>query len=364
VLQPMHPMQLAHAAPVGLPAHAVLVPTGYHQLPHGIVPIYTVGQPGEQVVKKARRMQKNRASAAVSRQRKKQHLEGMAQTLQTLEADKENLTNRVTELETENRALRDEVATLRLHQGAEGGGGYPAKSPPRSAALSSSIKLMACLLCVGLVSMAQGPSYSPISRDVASLRSTSSVGHGRTLKSIRREVVSPPVGVVSTGSASKTRDRSEPNAEQTDSDGGWLLDHQRWIAQHLNLTAGGDTDGQAGADTGTDLATVSAQEMGQGRGDPPVLRLGTSYGPAMFESVRRRPDHSYVFCTEVQMIAAERLADDGVPRMSLIMPTPDATTVSPAKNGSAPAVSLLQVDCSIERSKLVTVGYRNGTVTE
>ena len=65
------------------------------------------------------------------------------------------------------------------------------------------------------------------------------------------------------------------------------------------------------------------------------------------------------------MIAAERLSDDGVPRMSLIMPTPDTLTQhARAKNGSIPAVSLLQIDCNVERSKIVSVGYRNATVAE
>jgi hypothetical protein len=69
--------------------------------------------------------------------------------------------------------------------------------------------------------------------------------------------------------------------------------------------------------------------------------------------------------TEVQMIGAERLSDDGVPRLSLIMPTPDTLSQhARAKNGSRPDLSLLQIDCNVERSKIVTVGYRNATVAE
>lgn len=333
---------LPHAPPVhpnGY-AHTVMLPPGY---PHGVVPVYTVGRP-EQLVKKARRMQKNRESAAVSRQKKKEHVETLERSVQALVVDKENLQKRVTELEGENKSLRDEVTELRNQLGS-------AAPRPKTGVLTSSVKLMACLLCVGLVTVSQGP--ASVSHEVVPLRSSTT---GRTLKSFDAPILTSPSTRETRGDVqdrpSKTKQRDD---EAT-------LKHQRWIARHLNFSATRRDKGDA-SDTGTDLVAVNVQEMSEDRG-PPILRLGTSYGPALFESVQQRPDHSYVFCTEMQMVAAQQLAPDGVPRMSLIMPTPDTVAAAtPAKNGSLPAVSLLQVDCAVEDSKFVTVGFRNGTVT-
>jgi len=208
-------------------------------------------------MKKARRMQKNRESAAVSRKRKKEHLDTLEHSVQVLTADKENLEKRVVELEVENTHLKGEVESMRerlavVGQQPHAGSSSSSSSsrPGSSLGSSSTTKLLACLLCVGLVSLSSGPGgYAPSGSAVLPHRSVT----GRTLKASSMMAPEPLVSQQqrrSGGAVGAPRLRRSSDDEPTavskaststnsggDVDVEWLVEHQRWIEQHLNLTA-------------------------------------------------------------------------------------------------------------------------------
>jgi hypothetical protein len=241
----------------GLPAVGML--PGYTVPLQPGMPLFTVGGTRngagpEVVMKKARRMQKNRESAAVSRKRKKEHLDTLEHSVQVLTADKENLEKRVVELEVENTHLKGEVESMRERLavvGQQSHAGSSSSRPGSSLGSSSTTKLLACLVCVGLVSLSSGPGgYAPSGSAVLPHRSVT----GRTLKASSMMAPEPLVSQQqrrSGGAVGAPRLRRSSDDEPTavskaaststnsggDVDVEWLVEHQRWIEQHLNLTA-------------------------------------------------------------------------------------------------------------------------------
>ena len=146
------------------------------------------------------------------------------------------------------------------------------------------------------------------------------------------------------------------------------MQHQiEQIESHFNLSDFNAVD--APTAKGTDLvpANAGSSDMDSVHGEwpvPPVFRLRNGLTGRQMRSFRKRTDTSYVFCTEVQIISAASLNEDGVPRMSVFMPGPDATAdeTTTESNGTH-TFNLVQVDCNVAGSKAIRLDG-NSTVVE
>lgn len=304
------------------------------------------GMANEQMSKKARRMQKNRESAMLSRQRKKEQfstLEASHQQLveanAILMADKENLQRRVSQLEVENQSLRKELNHIKF------------TTPAPSSVLSNFNKttLMACLICVGLyvspMASQQSLSISVSRGDAPSLTPIHHVG--RTLQSVDAIPAETAV-VTSLRSASRKNPRSQE------------VDHPRItdITSRFNLSSFDAIPSNHSKNkpvTGTDLVATGS-DMDNVQQDwpvPPVFRLNNGLSSSQMKSIRKREDTSYFFCSEVQILSADKLNEDGVARMSMLIPAPDASTAGPKAGLNRTEPTLVQIDSNIVNYKAI-----------
>lgn len=312
----------------------------------------TDGADDEQTVKKMRRMQKNRESAMLSRQRKKAHLDGLESSNAKLReenvrltADKENLQQKVKSLEAENTQLREQLAK-HATLGSTGGLGAVSKTT-----------LMACLLCFGLYANPMGPvtstgsrSLSVTTREVPSLGSQFHVG--RTLKSLDSRATAMMAEPLRSNANPDVTPQSGGNGHEVAVSHSDLRNHFNLSDYHPEVRSDGKPDASAGTDL---VAAGSTSGMDSMQGDwtvPPVFRLRNGLTARQMRSFRKRTDTSYVFCTEVQIISAATLNEDGIPRMSVVMPAPESSPVG--NNGtSSQDFSMVQVDCNVAGSKAI-----------
>ena len=140
---------------------------------------------------------------------------------------------------------------------------------------------------------------------------------------------------------------------------GWLEANEARLISQLNSTIVPSTQATALAKrieqqtaAGTEVATVDGSTADRAShppgsaGLPPSCRLDGGFNPSILSTVRRKPDTSYVFCTEVQFISAVA-GTDGRPRISLVMPA--SKLGKHAGNGKDAGMSLLKVDCTVDR---------------
>lgn len=316
-------------------------------------------------VKKQRRMQKNRESAMLSRQRKKAHLEGLEKENQklvvensSLVKDKENLHAKVKSLETENTKLREELSQAR---------GHPSTSTVLGALNGNgkTTTLMMCLLCFGLFG-SPGSLLQPQS-STTSLHANTSERMGRTLKTVdvlhRPATLAPPRSHVPAVEVPKTEMQNVPKTEMQVHQ---QIDlHQQLVGRLKTLTKfemERTNPSEGSIPSGTDLVPSSGSSVEQMQQEwqiPPVFRLDHGLTAPQIRSITKRSDTSYVFCTEVQMIAAATLNPDGIPRMSVVMPTPDSKPTSINGNQS---VSMIQVDCNVAESRAIRLSTNSSVV--
>ena len=57
-----------------------------------------------------------------------------------------------------------------------------------------------------------------------------------------------------------------------------------------------------------------------GSGESPVFRMDEQYRPLLFNTIKRRSDTSYVFCTEVQFFPGTATSEDDR-HLSLVFPS-------------------------------------------
>lgn len=342
-------------------------------------------------IKRQRRMAKNRESASLSRKRKKEYVETLEHSIAELVGDKEKLAKRVSELEQENKKLREQLGKQDPQKLLKMNNGLP----------KSSTMLCAALLCFGFVALQQSPSSTMSTRYSSVLnrmqpRSLHSLNQGEVMSSFGRSLKAVPASdAVMTDKSSRVRNvrssrnprQGEPAASTSISvgdalDSHSLLEHSRRLAR-LN-----DSDPSRVLSTSTELVLGGGSTSG-GNGDmkhmgsddgadvftPPLLRLRSEGArDYLFGSIPRRADTSYVYCMEAQMVAAETLGEDGVMRMAMVIPTleedvPTADTSSQSAAGNRRAssqstnatrdsdasFSVLQIDCNVKGSKVVRV---------
>lgn len=364
-------------------------------------------------LKKQRRMLKNRLSASLSRKRKKEYietLEGQAKELQDentalrnqLSDVKPNLTAglplgggsqdavvtalrqenekhkaRVQELERANRSLLQRLQDL---------GGKPAAPPAHVPSRTAGTALLACLACVALFGSPITPFQQAQDTAAGMAPGASQHHYSRTLKSAQRlspQLVSPVrrTQMIETGAGARGRGGSAGGAVQelaapelsppqtidntdvgtvdrtvdmTPIDG-WLAANEKRLVSQLNGT-------HVDRESSTELATVGDSTLQDHAGQtvlPPSFRLKGGYNPSILNTVRRRSDTSYVFCTEVQFISAVA-APDGRPRISLVMP---ASKLGKQNSNGTASMSLLKVDCLVEKTEVIPLVQTHNRVT-
>ena len=323
----------------------------------------------ELALKKQRRQIKNRESASLSRQRKKQFIGSLESQVTDLKTQLQAKDDLIRALQAENEALRDQ---LRVRGGSSGSDtASTAPSSPYSALGVAGTTLMVCLLCFGLF-MAP-PSGAPLADRAPSAAGgagAAPMSYGRSLKSValldsapapRAPALSSPSSAHSTSSlatrpARVAKGRQQPTPSEISA---WLAAHHKRLLSQMNSTnattleavAVNATEAQrrGGAAADTNTALIYQAPLTSSTDDltfdaSPVLRLATGDRSGLFRTVTRRTDTSYIFCTEVQVAAAT----DGDKRMSLIIPTPQR----PA-HGSALAPTLLQIDCDVVNTRVL-----------
>eukprot|EP00040_Diaphanoeca_grandis_P016761 m.86890 g.86890 ORF g.86890 m.86890 type:complete len:546 (-) comp26012_c0_seq1:194-1831(-) len=330
------------------------------------------GNMDEQTLKKQRRMLKNRESAMLSRKRKKAMMEGLeAENAKlvseklALAKDKENLGVQVKQLETENAQLRAELTKYR---------------PPSSSSSTvlgvlngngKTTTLLMCVLCLGLF---RGPT-SMLQTQSSQLARTPTINerYGRTLQSA--EALSSPVPLSKTMHSHQRHHHQHESKtiEQTSivSDKTELQVHQQLVGRLKNMSRSRMTDQSAidhdgrALSSGTDLVASSGSHIQRVQQDweiPPVFRLPNPLNAKQIRSFQKRSDTSYLFVTEVQMIAAATLNADGVPRMSVVMPAPDSEPTRARTNVNASSLSLVQIDCSVADSRAIQLASNSSVV--
>lgn len=340
------------------------------------------GAPVDQTVKKARRMQKNRESAMLSRQRKKAHLDGLETTNKNLadenlrlRTDKEKLSQKVLHLEGENSALREEINRLK---------GLPSTASSTGVLTSFNGKttLMACLMCfaffgnpAGTLNNYRNGSPLALNRPHAPSLAPERYHTGRTLQSVadidemNTAVSANTIPAAAVGEERRV-DRIDTTSTTPDHEGQLRKDMQNvqhQIESHFNLSDFNAVDTPTAK--GTDLVPANARssDMDSVHGEwpvPPVFRLRNGLTGRQMRSFRKRTDTSYVFCTEVQIISAASLNEDGIPRMSVLMPGPDAAAdETMTESNGTHTFNLVQVDCNVAGSKAIRLGG-NRTVVE
>lgn len=322
----------------------------------------------ESDAKREKRMAKNRESASLSRKRKKEYLDSLELKVASLSKDKEVLMSKVRALEADNRALRARL-----------GGNKTVGSVP----LAAGTTLMACLLCVGFMSGASSQ-LGGASIGIGVLQPDVRVAShhsGRTLQAFHNSAPSLRSGVVgllgSNAGLSKGRSeagkelgrvsiQSTPAASQKPSAGAdkldeWLEAYHEQLHGHSNVSNGdtNSTELMVGSDRGDRDAPLR---------EGTVFRLGDRMRDTLFNRVERRTDYSYAFCSEVQMVAADKLPTDGVPRMSLVVPALHISGKTSEENRTITEdrdLSLLQIDCSVDGTRVInSYGGRSTTMVD
>lgn len=239
---------------------------------------------------------------------------------------------------------------------------------------------MAALLCAGLVSMSgkHVGTNNPLSQVGLSGRMTPVPLHhtaGRTLKAMMNPRLDdtardkslndrvPPTSLSLSTDVQQQQPHHHQEKKNSKSNSGgdgtnrWLLEHSRRLAR-FNESAALLERKQSPS---TDLAlghTAEDKRIDGRHSEKQNMRLVQDY-TSLFEAIPRRDDTSYVYCIEAQMVGAQRLGDDGIPRMSLIIPTVEDSTTSATNTGGAnrnlSSTDVLHIDCNVVSSKVVTI---------
>lgn len=326
----------------------------------------------EEVVKKQKRMMKNRESASLSRQRKKMYMEKLEREIKDHITEKDQLRARVDVLEKENEALRTENERLRA-----GAGILTTNSSLATKAGACVFVVLFCFAMFGMPSLSSSPKLMPsYPVSAPSAGSFAASATGRTLLSI------PSIGhvqqqderqqqrqqVPSLGASSaiapvvhhETPVVVEKRRQQEEDLDAWIREHEDRLTARMNestVAVPRRHRSQRTKAISTDLA-VSEDDISFSL-DTPVFRMDESLRPFMFKSFQRRADTSYMFCTEVQVVSAVRQPDQGRHRLSLVMPTPQTKPNLLQAN----ATDFVQVDCEVTQYRLVHP-FANLTTTE
>ena len=306
-------------------------------------------------LKRQLRMEKNRESASASRLRRKLYIENLEAQCRQLTAERAEMAAKLEQLAAENAALRS------------GNTGHTTYFTPSRAAGTT---LLACLACVALIGGPRtgfGPAMLSSNAGVSSHRV-----HGRALQglvpSIARDVI--PVRSQSMSELQPlptksvdvvvTPKRDEPHSMVDD----WLKDYEHRLAL-LGINASGVSNNGDKSHTGessssTALAPLSDDSMldtSSGLfiepGRPPVWRLPPDLKNSLFRGVDMEPTSSYIFCSEVSMVAAEKPHRDGQPRVSVLLPTPAGPGDFKSKNstGDSRTLALLRINALVTGSQ-------------
>lgn len=289
--------------------------------------------------------------------------------------DKENLTVQVEHLQTENAQLKEQLSKFQ-----PAAANSSSSSSSVLGALNGNGKtttLLMCVLCIGLFRV-PASSFVPTQSSQLVQSPMPHERFGRTLQAV--PMLTPPVAVpkpssqLSNPSASSSSSASLSSPSPSPSHATELQVHQQLVTRLHNLSRSrmmatsikdGNNDGTA---VTTDLVVGTDGGGGvqhKGHHDweiPPIFRLPGALTAHQIRSFQKRSDTSYVFCTEVQMIAAATLNADGVPRMSVVMPAPETEPSRTTTNINATTLSLVQIDCNVAGSQAIRLSANSSVV--
>ena len=220
--------------------------------------------------------------------------------------------------------------------------------------------------------------------------------YGRTLKTVEMNEVAPIVPQGSASSSSGQQKRRQPklltggalhapavvppssqddiNADEQTTLEGWIAANEARVVSQLNLTlptslqntgsrrVGGPSK-KAATSTELDLARQIEMRESTFASENP-WQLPPPYGFEGFDGfpssvarrIQRRADTSYLFCSQVHMVAATDAKEGANPKLAIVMPAskiPDQVLQTNGNSTTVDVTPVLQVDCDVTGTNVV-----------